>query len=180
MEKESKICIILSMKDKKFLFIVIGIVILLVGLLWFTSETEAPMPREEVKVVEESTPKKEEKIINNNKKIMENGLKVEVKKEGEGQAARIGDVVTVHYTGKLEDGKVFDSSLSRGVPFEVTLGEGRVIAGWEKGLLGAKKGSSITLTIPAEMGYGERGVPGVIPGGATLIFDIEVVDVSTK
>ena len=93
------------------------------------------------------------------------------------QTAKVGDTVLVHYTGKLQDGTVFDSSVSRGVPFSFTLGENRVIAGWEQGILGMTEGEKKTLTIPPELGYGAMGVPGVIPANATLIFNIELVDI---
>ncbi|MBP6879964.1 MAG: FKBP-type peptidyl-prolyl cis-trans isomerase [Candidatus Pacebacteria bacterium] len=93
------------------------------------------------------------------------------------QTAKVGDTVLVHYTGKLQDGTVFDSSVSRGVPFSFTLGENRVIAGWEQGILGMTEGEKKTLTIPPELGYGAMGVPGVIPANATLIFDVELVDI---
>ena len=91
--------------------------------------------------------------------------------------AKVGDTVLVHYIGKLEDGTVFDSSVERGVPFSFTLGENRVIAGWEQGILGMKVGEKKTLNIPPELGYGAMGVPGVIPANATLIFDVELVDI---
>lgn len=91
--------------------------------------------------------------------------------------AKVGDTVLVRYTGKLEDGTVFDSSVERGVPFSFTLGENRVIAGWEQGILGMKVGEKKTLNIPPELGYGAMGVPGVIPANATLIFDVELVDI---
>lgn len=91
--------------------------------------------------------------------------------------AKVGDTVMVHYTGKLEDGTVFDSSVSRGTPFSFTLGENKVIRGWEEGILGMKEGEKKTLTIPPELGYGEFGIPGVIPGNATLIFDVELIDI---
>jgi FK506-binding protein 2 len=93
------------------------------------------------------------------------------------QTAKVGDTVLVHYTGKLQDGTVFDSSVSRGVPFSFTLGENRVIAGWEQGILGMAEGEKKTLTIPPELGYGAMGVPGAIPPNATLIFDVELVDI---
>ena len=94
------------------------------------------------------------------------------------QTAKVGDTVLVHDTGKLQDGTVFDSSVSRGVPFSFTLGENRVIAGWEQGILGMTEGEKKTLTIPPELGYGAMGVPGVIPANATLIFDVELVDIA--
>ncbi|HAV11125.1 MAG TPA: peptidylprolyl isomerase [Candidatus Moranbacteria bacterium] len=106
------------------------------------------------------------------------GLKIETTQEGSGeQMVTSGDMISVHYTGKLENGTVFDSSVERGTPFEFQIGQGMVIAGWEQGLLGMKVGEKRTLTIPAEMGYGSRGAAGVIPPNATLIFDVELVSI---
>ena len=106
------------------------------------------------------------------------GLKIETTQEGSGeQTVTSGDVISVHYTGKLENGTVFDSSVERGIPFEFQIGQGMVIAGWEQGLLDMKVGEKRTLTIPAEMGYGSRGAAGVIPPNATLIFDVELVSI---
>lgn len=95
---------------------------------------------------------------------------------GEGKEAEPGMRIVVHYTGKLEDGTVFDSSVTRGQPFSFVLGEGRVIAGWEQGFAGMKVGGKRTLTIPPHLGYGERGAGGVIPPNATLVFDVELLD----
>lgn len=89
-----------------------------------------------------------------------------------------GDKVTVHYTGKLEDGTVFDSSLTRGDPFTFTVGQTRVIQGWQEGLLGMKAGDRRQLIIPGKLGYGENGAPPKIPPNATLIFDIQLLYVS--
>ncbi|KAL1696115.1 hypothetical protein GGG16DRAFT_44093 [Schizophyllum commune] len=93
-----------------------------------------------------------------------------------------GDVVKVHYTGKLfSNGQKFDSSLDRGTPFSVTLGQGRVIKGWDEGLLGMCVNEKRTLTIPPNLAYGSRGAGrGVIPGHATLIFDVELVELESK
>lgn len=104
-------------------------------------------------------------------------LKVEKYHEGNGVPAQIGKTVKVHYTGTLENGQKFDSSRDRGAPIEFPLGVGHVIRGWDEGIAQLRVGDKAKLTIPAEMGYGARGVPGVIPGGATLIFDVELVDV---
>lgn len=100
-----------------------------------------------------------------------------------GKIAEKGDMVLVHYTGKLTNGTVFDSSVGRGQPFGFVLGAGMVISGWEKGILGMKVGEKKTLTIPPEDGYGTQGISDpstgkvVIPPNATLIFDVELVDV---
>lgn len=95
----------------------------------------------------------------------------------EAQTAQNGDVVGVHYTGKLVDGTVFDSSIPRGEPITFTLGTGQVIAGWDQGILGMAVGEKKTLTIPPELGYGAQD-HGPIPGGSTLIFDVELVSIN--
>ncbi len=104
-------------------------------------------------------------------------LQIEDTVVGPGEEAKEGDTVEVHYTGKLTDGTVFDSSKDRGQTFSFTIGEGSVIDGWEKGVPGMKVGGTRILTIPADMGYGEYGVPGAIPGGATLIFEVELISI---
>ncbi|KAI9517602.1 FK506-binding protein 2A [Dissostichus eleginoides] len=86
--------------------------------------------------------------------------------------SRKGDVLNMHYTGKLEDGTEFDSSIPRDRPFTFTLGTGQVIKGWDQGLLGMCEGEKRKLVIPSELGYGDRGAPPKIPGGATLIFEV--------
>jgi len=95
---------------------------------------------------------------------------------GTGREAKKGDVVEVHYTGWLTDGKKFDSSVGRG-PFSFDLGAGQVIAGWDRGVAGMKVGGKRKLTVPPELGYGSRGFPGVIPPQATLVFEVELLGV---
>nr|ACJ84119.1 unknown [Medicago truncatula] len=94
--------------------------------------------------------------------------------------AHKGDKVKVHYRGKLTDGTVFDSSFERNNPIDFELGGGQVIKGWDQGLLGMCLGEKRKLKIPAKLGYGEQGSPPTIPGGATLIFDTELVGVNDK
>jgi len=96
---------------------------------------------------------------------------------GTGEQAVAGKTVRVHYTGKFPDGKVFDSSYSRGEPIEFVLGAGRVIKGWDEGIALLKVGGKAQLVIPPELAYGERGAGGVIPPNATLVFDVELVEV---
>ena len=96
---------------------------------------------------------------------------------GEGAEAQAGKRVTVHYTGWLTDGKKFDSSRDRGSPFTFRLGAGEVIRGWDEGVAGMKIGGRRKLIIPADLGYGQRG-SGPIPGGATLIFAVELISVA--
>jgi FKBP-type peptidyl-prolyl cis-trans isomerase len=105
------------------------------------------------------------------------GMKIETLKEGAGEVAKSGDKVSVHYTGTLENGTKFDSSVGK-EPFSFTLGQNRVIQGWEIGVLGMKIGEKRKLTIPPELGYGERGAGAVIPPNAVLLFDVELLGIN--
>ena len=109
------------------------------------------------------------------------GLQYVEELEGEGPFPELGQTVLVHYTGWLSEagdkGQKFDSSLDRGTPFAFQVGKGRVIRGWDEGLASMKKGGKRTLHIPAELGYGAQGAGGVIPPGATLIFDVELLEI---
>ena len=98
-------------------------------------------------------------------------------KVGTGPTAQAGQTVSVHYTGWLENGKKFDSSVDRGQPFSFPLGAGRVIKGWDDGVQGMKVGGKRKLIIPSNLGYGARGAGGVIPPNATLIFEVELLGV---
>ena len=104
-------------------------------------------------------------------------VKIEDQKVGTGDEAKKGDTVEVHYTGWLTDGKKFDSSKDAGKPFSFKLGAGMVIKGWDEGVAGMKVGGKRKLTIPPELGYGDKGSGKVIPPKATLIFEVELLKV---
>jgi peptidylprolyl isomerase len=97
--------------------------------------------------------------------------------EGAGVQPKTGDSVSVHYTGWLKSGQKFDSSRDRGEPLEFKVGRGQVIKGWDEGVGSMKVGGKRKLIIPAHLGYGDRGAAGVIPPGATLIFEVELVGI---
>ncbi len=123
-------------------------------------------------------------ILPDNKKTMDDkntittkdGLKITTIKEGSGDVAENGKTVTVHYTGTFADGKKFDSSVDRGQPFSFPLGAGRVIKGWDEGVLGMKVGEKRKLIIPSDLAYGPNDYAS-IPGGSTLYFDVELLGV---
>jgi len=105
-------------------------------------------------------------------------LKIEDLTPGTGAEAKKGDAVTVHYTGWLTDGTKFDSSVDSGQPFTFVIGQGDVITGWDEGVAGMKVGGKRKLVIPPQMGYGAQGAGGVIPPNATLVFEIELLEVN--
>ncbi len=105
------------------------------------------------------------------------GLEYILVQEGSGIKAAPGNTVNVHYTGYLEDGTIFDSSVKRDQPFSFVLGMGRVIKGWDEGVALMKVGDKVRLIIPADLGYGESGAGGIIPPNANLIFDVELLEV---
>ena len=130
--------------------------------------------------------KKEEDFKNNQQKLVDqmaagmqktdSGLYYKITKtNASGKAAKAGDNVSVHYAGKLVDGTEFDSSFKRGEPITFPVGMGRVIKGWDEGILMLKEGETATFLIPPGLGYGERGAGGVIPANAWLVFDVEMV-----
>lgn len=108
---------------------------------------------------------------------MSSTLQIEELQTGTGAEAQPGHRVDVHYTGWLTSGQKFDSSLDRGKPFSFQLGAGQVIQGWDQGVAGMKVGGKRKLTVPPELGYGARGAGNVIPPGATLVFEVELLAV---
>jgi len=134
-------------------------------------ETKKKAMEDRKKFAEELKQKKE--------KAMEDasGLKILIEKKGEGPKPKAGDYVSVHYTGYLPDGTKFDSSYDRGQPIQFQVGKGRVIAGWDKGILMLNEGSKAYLFIPSYLGYGERGAGNLIPPNSDLIFEVELVKI---
>lgn len=107
----------------------------------------------------------------------ESGLRYQIIQKGEGKSAEKGKTVSVHYKGQLADGTVFDSSYKRNKPLDFTVGVGQVIPGWDEGIGLLQVGDKARLVIPSDLGYGSRGAGGVIPPDATLVFDVELMDV---
>ena len=105
------------------------------------------------------------------------GLKYREIEVGSGNSPNPRELVSVHYTGTLPNGKVFDSSLKRGEPITFPIGTGRVIKGWDEGLANMKVGGKRELVIPPDLAYGSRGIPGAIPPNSTLIFEVELLDI---
>lgn len=139
--------------------------------------TEAEAPVVEATATEAATSGTENKATEEDVVTTASGLQYVVIEEGTGPACQPGDVVKVHYTGTLEDGTQFDSSRDRGEPIQFPLGVGSVIPGWDEGIGLMKKGGKAKLIIPPDLGYGEQGAGGVIPPNATLIFEVELVDI---
>ena len=112
-----------------------------------------------------------------NSKVLPSGLKIFIEKQWNGAKPKKGEKVKIHYTGYLRDGKMFDSSVKRNRPFETPIGVGRVIQGWDEGVLDLNVGTKAILYIPSHLAYGKRGAGGVIPPNADLIFEVELLDI---
>eukprot|EP00088_Acartia_fossae_P051965 TRINITY_DN584_c0_g1_i1.p1 TRINITY_DN584_c0_g1~~TRINITY_DN584_c0_g1_i1.p1 ORF type:complete len:218 (-),score=97.43 TRINITY_DN584_c0_g1_i1:227-880(-) len=118
-------------------------------------------------------------VVSSEPEVTPSGLKVEYvsKPETCDRLAKNGDLLEMHYTGTLEDGRKFDSSRDRAEPFKFQIGVGQVIKGWEEGVQGMCVGETRRLIVPPELGYGEQGAGDIIPGGATLFFDVELMNI---
>ena len=158
---------------EKFLILVLISVLM----LSCTYVQAAPTVQEPKKKTQVKTKEKTVDTTNVNIVTTATGLKYVDEVPGTGSLPKQGQPVKVHYTGWLENGKKFDSSVDRGQPFEFTLGVGQVIKGWDEGVSTMKVGGKRKLIIPAQLGYGERGAGGLIPPNATLIFDVELLAV---
>ncbi|MFH0818826.1 MAG: FKBP-type peptidyl-prolyl cis-trans isomerase [Patescibacteria group bacterium] len=131
-----------------------------------------------IDVKKEAVPANNNDNQNINQNNMDQELKIEVLQPGAGdRKTKAGDTISVHYTGTLEDGTKFDSSVDRGTPFSFTLGAGQVIKGWDQGLLDMQVGEKRKLTIPSDLGYGSSGAGNIIPPDATLIFETELISI---
>ncbi|OIO05472.1 MAG: peptidylprolyl isomerase [Elusimicrobia bacterium CG1_02_63_36] len=117
-------------------------------------------------------------MTDGNETTTPSGLKFVDYQVGSGESPAAGQNVSVHYTGTLTDGSKFDSSVDRGQPFEFKIGVGQVIKGWDEGVMSMKVGGKRKLIIPPNLGYGAAGAGGVIPPNATLLFDVELLDVN--
>ncbi len=132
----------------------------------------------EVELIDISTPPEQWEYPEDELETTESGLQYYIHEEGSGDPPAEGDLVTVHYTGFLqEDGTYFDSSVMRDDPFQFEVGTGQVIQGWDEGVLMMKEGERRTLVIPPELGYGASGAGQAIPPNATLVFDIEMISI---
>ncbi len=134
-----------------------------------------PEPQTEQMSEENTNQENSELKEEGNQEVTE--IMMTVVKEGTGEVSANGDTVLVHYSGYLEDGTKFDSSVDRGTPFEFTIGAGQVISGWEIGVSGMKVGEVRRLILPPAFAYGEMGVPGVIPPNAVLAFEVELLEI---
>jgi len=163
--------------DKKYLVVVI-VVLVLLGLAQGFKKGEKGKHKREA---EEESRKKSEMMHSNAKPTPpppEMKVDVTFRPEECLQKTRVGDTIEVHYTGKLEDGTVFDSSIPRGSPFSFKIGTGQVIPGWERGLQGMCVGERRKLVIPHQYAYGEAGYPPVIPPSSTLYFEVELISIT--
>ncbi len=181
--------------DKNFLYIMLGVAIILIIIL-ATSQNKAvnkqpgdimndlltsPSPTVNLNQQSQQGSTTTSTTIDTNQtdlpvQTLEGGLKIQDITIGEGEEVKSGDTISIHYKGTLENGTKFDSSYDRGEPFETQIGVGRVIKGWDLGVIGMKVGGKRKMIIPPSLGYGSQSV-GEIPANSTLIFDVELVSI---
>jgi peptidylprolyl isomerase len=154
------------MKPIVFILLIVGVVGTLLFTVLFSKPPSNQQQNKEGAPALEASPPEKEAV-----------LQITDSTVGKGKEAKTGERVSVHYKGTLLDGTKFDSSYDRGKPFEFVLGQNQVIQGWEKGVLGMKVGGKRKLVIPPSLAYGEQGIPGAIPPSATLVFEVELLDV---
>jgi FKBP-type peptidyl-prolyl cis-trans isomerase len=170
--------------NKKYLVVTIILIVLLIalGIYAFVTKDEKtqPLQTEAPSATISATTGTPVSLVVDKENMQEANatqLGIEDLTVGTGDVAVSGKKVTVNYAGTLTDGTKFDSSYDRGTPFSFNLGAGEVIAGWDQGVAGMKVGGKRKLTIPSSLGYGPNGIPGAIPGGATLIFEVALLSV---
>ena len=164
------------MSKKAIIWSVIIIIILIIGGAYFFLQNNKTANPNNTNAT--STASLNNASPQNNMSFDIQGMKVDVLQQGTGDAAKTGDTVTVNYTGTLTDGTKFDSSLNPGrTPFQFTLGQNKVIQGWELGVVGMKVGEKRKLTIPPELGYGSQTV-GPIPANSTLVFEVDLLGIN--
>lgn len=177
MEKEEN-------KGNVLFYIILGLIILVLISVIFKNYQSVSVPA--LNLNQEQRINNEEKKVNTNNMDTNNATNTETTQKAEQPTERVvknGDTVSVHYTGTLENGKKFDSSVDRGVPFSFTVGAGMVIKGWDQGLLGMRVGEKKKLVLPPNLAYGVDGITMpdgtvIIPQNATLIFDIELISIN--
>ena len=169
----------MSKRTTLWLFIGVALIALIGVVALTTCSTDSEEPAEEATVEPvQQEPAAEETPAASIQTEEVTGVQIEELIVGTGAEATSGSPVVVHYTGWLVDGTKFDSSVDRGQPFQFALGQGMVIQGWDEGVVGMKVGGKRKLTIPPELGYGANGAGGVIPPNATLIFEVELLEVN--
>jgi FKBP-type peptidyl-prolyl cis-trans isomerase len=153
------------------LIVTAGVYLFKTGSAFSNQSLETPSPSASIKSPVPTADKEDMKEGNQDQ------LEIQDLTVGSGAEAVAGKKITVNYTGTLTDGTKFDSSYDHGTPFSFNLGAGEVIKGWDEGVVGMKVGGKRKLTIPSSLAYGEQGIPGAIPGGATLVFEVELLKV---
>ena len=168
--------------ENKIVIVLVVLVVLVSGIILLT-DSNKNRELQKTDIILEDNKEEIDIVPENNKGDNQSNdekmeLKIEVLQEGSSEVqTKNGDTISVHYTGTLEDGTKFDSSVDRGAPISFTIGAGQVIQGWEQGTLNMKIGEKRKLTIPAELGYGASGAGSIIPPNATIVFDIELMDI---